>query len=418
MPALLTFLYMGGGHIIGHPVTLLYFWLFRKLLAHRQRAANPDTPSRHQPHDEESLVPDNVAAEPRGVRGFLSSRLPSIIIAVLLLPAAALQRPKGSTLVLGTYQVLKPVTINLGLSITFFFFLGILILAPIIIFRRERGLLRAMGYSTLLILGILFYALLLQGITLFHPESPFLQTVFSHLTWQASLLAVFCRCFGLGTYFIGTSWLLTNVTSMFLLRRCIVLEPRHFRKAKKLGDSPPPPYIRFSKLFQPMFMPAVFLCKGYLYTAPTFLAGLTSAGIILAWATAVALALFFVDVLFYWVWFDLRTRKPRREGSTSSPSSLDRMALILGVHTVRNAEGETLVDIVRKRKARAAAQQLEGKVEGTETNVDGEKSEKDELVVMGVEAATEKDMGISSEATYPDLLTGIDDDSEGEVGKQ
>lgn len=353
-----------------------------------------------QPHDEESLVPENVAGQSnRGFRGFLSTMGDILTIAAITITAASLVRPKRSGIFLGTYQVLARTVRHAGITITIIVGPPLVVSAPLLIIwvivkrlgvePHKTSWSYPLKISKRIYVGTFLYLLTIEEISLLpQPQASSLKAVLGHLAWQAGLLSRLYSWIGLGAYAFGILWWLTDKTASYFIRRGFAilsakLEPRALLPC--FHD-----VIYCARL---LLLPIAMISDSYLYDASTASEGLTCAAITVAWATVGVSAVFVFDVLVYWTYIFWSGRRVRSNSQApekrSSPA--DVMAVALVGFAIRDTSGKTLWDKMEKSgpegvedpaKVPTGSEKLESEPEAQAALTETEETEKGSETVV------------------------------------
>ncbi|KAF7352282.1 hypothetical protein MVEN_01191900 [Mycena venus] len=396
--ALYGFLYFLVGFLLWSVlVSHVILPLLNAVLEKEGDESGPDAEVSRQPHDEESLVPEGTSGADdqsnNGFRGYLSTAGDVLYLVAVAVISAALVRPKRSSILLGTWQVLARVLHHTGIITAIIFGVPLVVFAPLLIIwtivkrlaiePHKTSWSYALKIFARIYVGTFVYVLAIEGISLFQPR----EAVFGHLVWQAGLLSRLFSWTGFAAYPFGMLWLLTDKTASYFLRRGLSLVSATLK--------PRPPTPLFHSLFKFMrllLLPIVMICNSYIYDASHLSEGLISALIIVAWLTVGVLAVFVFDVLIYWTYFFWSVRRrARSESHTPSEtpprersSPTDVMAVALVGLAVRDPSGKTLWDTMRKTNQHleeadpdisTASEKLVGGTKAEATSMEREKAE-------------------------------------------
>ncbi|KAJ7054983.1 hypothetical protein C8F01DRAFT_1160569 [Mycena amicta] len=355
--ALITpFMYLACGHVAARVIVLAITALLSLWDGSKTTVAD-DEESSIALDDSETTSPTPTPAEPRGARAFLKSLLPTLIIFLLTIPAAALlhlsQNPASAAssalLIAGTAATLRRVELN------FFFYASVglfalvqMILAPIYIMRYQVKLVSVLRYTTLPCYGLLLYSAALTLVERFHPEAQYLQTIQAHLRWQAASILSPTSCwFGILVFFVETLYLFTSQIASCLYHRTLAAEPMLFRM--KDGYTPPFYFALAFSFFQSFVIPALVVLAGILLQDRGD--KLLRWGKVLAILTLFSLstaALAFGISLTFGIYFLLVQKK----------RPFDEMGVIAGVYNMlKNKDGESFWMLEEIKAAQEKAEQ-------------------------------------------------------------
>ncbi|KAJ7054974.1 hypothetical protein C8F01DRAFT_1160532 [Mycena amicta] len=352
--ALITpFMYLACGHVAGRAIVLaitalLSLWGGSKKT---ETTVPDDEESSIALDDSETTSPTPTPAEPRGARAFLKSLLPTLIIFLLTVPAAALlhlsQNPASAAssalLIAGTVDTLRRVELNfLFYASVGLFALVLMLLAPIYIMRYQVKLVGVLGYTTVACNVLLLYSAALTRVEGFHSEAQYLQTIQAHLRWQAASILSPTSCwFGILVFFVQTLYLFTSQIARRLYRRALAAEPTLFRM--KDGYTPPSYFALAFSFFWSVVIPALVVLAGILLQ--------DRGDKLLRWGKVLAILTLFslgIVALDFGIYF-LLVQKKRPFGGKHN--TLDEMGVIAGVYMLKNKDGESFWTMLEQIKA-------------------------------------------------------------------
>ncbi|KAK7053981.1 hypothetical protein R3P38DRAFT_2853573 [Favolaschia claudopus] len=368
--SLYAFLYcVIGGGILLVVVTFALIPLLDAVIDDPEKKTREPKPTR-QPHDQESLVPENVEEQSKNRLGkILLGGLEDILaIGALIAAAAFFVRPKHSGILLGTYQVLEMVVRHTTLAVAAIVGSALVILAPLLIIFAIINRLnvephRTAWYNALkafhkVYIGAFLYVLAIEALSSV--------LAFDPVSWQAAHLSILFRWIGYAAYSFGLLWALTDSAGAYLLLRGFVI------LSIKPQPLPKTPRSRtISKFAQLILLPIAMIYNGAIFAAQ----GATSTPTTIGWITLCTFTACLVDFALYWIYFfvhALLRRRSRAHAAADDPekqyTTLDLLAASLVTMTVRNASGQTLLDqwneaevskeedVVEHPKAQASAQ--------------------------------------------------------------
>ncbi|KAK7062328.1 hypothetical protein R3P38DRAFT_3341019 [Favolaschia claudopus] len=337
--SLYAFLYcVIGGGILLVVVTFALIPLLDAVMDNPEKNREPK-PTR-QPHDQESLVPENVEEQSHNRLGkMLLGGLKDILaIGAMIAAAAFFVRPKHSGILLGTYQVLEMVARHTTLAVAAIVGSALVILAPLLIIFAIINRLNVEPHRTVWYNALKAFRRVYIGAFLYVLAIEALSSVlaFDHVSWQAAHLSILFRWIGYAAYSFGLLWALTDGAGAYLLLRGFVL--------LSIKPQPLPRTPRSRTIFK--FAQLILLPIAMIYNGAIFVSqGATSATTTIGWITLYTFTVCLVDFALYWIYFFVRRRSAAKAATNEKQyTTLDLLAASLVTMTVRNASGQTLLD--------------------------------------------------------------------------
>ncbi|KAJ7054975.1 hypothetical protein C8F01DRAFT_1160533 [Mycena amicta] len=253
----------------------------------------------------------------------------------LPLNIASILREQGSTVVEGTYPVIRRVVLHsvtaLTAALTFAFLLALPLLMVWIVVRRltvepyKHTWTQRTARTTRLCARALFVLLTFEWLAIV--DVPLLRVV------------GVSKWLGLTAFTAAGLWFFCDRTAAYFLRKAVVTLtlPRKPYTVSPHNSSSSDHWVHF------MLSPATLVFNAYVYTATTASAGIASAFMALACATGLAFSIVALDILIYWMYFRFRV-SPTVPSNSTHYSTTERMAVFLAEFSVRDGDGRTTWD--------------------------------------------------------------------------